>query len=433
MSDGTRVARRVLLAGAAGAAALPIMRSRHSFAQNAKTRISFAWPFANGQKGIRDLAASFNEQSNSIEVEVQIVPQLQAIPKLTTAFTSGAGPDCLAISDIWLAQLAGGGWLESLEPYLQASGIEADITPASMGIARMYNNTAYYIGFVVEAFTLFYNKKHFAAAGLTEPPATLDEFRVHAEKLTDASNNKFGYYVEGGDGWSFQQWTTWAIGTGGLGVNRTFFDANGRCVLNSPQHADGLQQWVDLYQKSKVSPPASAVGTFQDQISAFSAGQVAMNFGWGSFLSIMAKGVGEENLGTARTPAGPTGSNFYFAGNGFALNAASPNKEAAWEFIRFLLRPENNAPWNREYGAIPTNIRTWDQEWLKKPIYEPILAMLSDTPSLVYHPRYIPGYGSFQSQFSPPQIQKTLLGGQTAAQHLEQIASALNELRNKNL
>ncbi|WP_027135639.1 ABC transporter substrate-binding protein [Geminicoccus roseus] len=424
-----RAGRRALLTGIAGAATATAFVPRHA---SARTKIRFAWPFINGPKGIEDLAARFNEQSRSVEVEVEIVPQLQAIPKLTEAFAAGTGPDCLAISDIWLAQLAGGGWLESLEPYLADSGLEPEISPASMGIARMYQQTAYYVGFVVEAYTLYYNKLLFAEAGLDGPPIDLDEFRIHAERLTDARRDRYGYYAEGGDGWSFQQWTTWALGTGGLGVDRTFFDANGKCVLNTPAHAQGLQQWLDLYQKSKVSPPTSAVGTFVDQANAFSAGQVAMVFGWGSYVMTMAEAIGQANLGTARTPAGPTGSNYYFAGNGFSINSASPSKEASWEFIEFLLRPENNSEWNRLYGAIPTITRTWEEAWLTQPKYQAILAMLRDGPSLVYHPRYIPGYGSFQSQFSPPQIQKTLLGGQTAQEHLAVIAAALDELRAAN-
>ena len=111
-----------------------------------------------------------------------------------------------------------------------------------MGLARMYRGTAHYVGFVIESFLLFYNRRLFEAAGLSAPPATLDEFADHAQRLTDRDRDRFGCYVEGGDGWSFQQWTTWALGTGGVGVNRTFFDASGRCVLNSPRHAAGLHR-----------------------------------------------------------------------------------------------------------------------------------------------------------------------------------------------
>ena len=419
--------RRAFLAGTAGALLAAGGPKRRSAAQS-RTRIVFAWPFLNGPQGVQELAERFNQQSRTVEVTVQIVPQLQALPRLTEMFDAGTGPDCLAISDIWLTQLASRGWLEPLDDRLAADGLEADIAPASMGLARMYRGTAYYVGFVIESFLLFYNRRLFEAAGLSGPPTTLDEFADHAQRLTDRDQDRFGCYVEGGDGWSFQQWTTWALGTGGAGLNRTFFDASGRCVLNSPRHAAGLQQWLDLYQKSKVSPPESALGTLQDQTAAFASGRVAMIMGWGSFVATMAAAVGEDNLGTAPTPEGPAGAHYYYAGNGFALNAASAKKDASWEFIRFMLQPENNGAWNRRHGAIPTNMQAWQEDWLRQERFQSMLAVLQDQNALVHHPRHLPGYGSFQSQFSPPQIQQTLLGGQDAAEHLATIAGALEKL-----
>jgi len=43
----------------------------------------------------------------------------------------------------------------------------------------------------------------------------------------------------------------------------------------------------------------------------------------------------------------------------------------------------------------------------------------------------LPGYGSFQIQFASEQIQKTLLGRQSAQEHAKVVADALNELRIK--
>jgi hypothetical protein len=56
---------------------------------------------------------------------------------------------------------------------------------------------------------------------------------------------------------------------------------------------------------------------------------------------------------------------------------------------------------------------------------------LKRTESLVNNPRYLPGYASFQNQFCPEQIQKTLLGKQNAQEHVKAVTIALNELRAK--
>jgi multiple sugar transport system substrate-binding protein len=423
MSRGTT--RRTLLAAGAGALALAATPR----AQSAPARITFAWPFAGGERGMQILVNRFNEGQRAIQVEMQVVPQVQAIPRLTTAFTGGAGPDCLAMSDAWLSQFAGGGWLENLDPLLAGTSIEQDIVPGSMQIARMLGGRAFYVGYMVEAYSLYYNRRLFQEAGLAEPPATIEAFRDAAIRLTDARRNRYGYYVLGGTGWQFQQWSTWMLNHGGTGVDRTIFDAEGRCVLAGARHVEGLEKWVALYQRDRVSPLASATGTFQDQTNAFAAGQVAMVMGWGIGLSTLAEAVGEDNLGVAAMPAGPAGQYFYHAGNGFSLNAASRQKDAAWEFLRWLLRRENMEFWNREFGAIPANMTVWEAEWLRAPKYRAPMAMIRATDQLLRHPRHLPGYASFQAQFAPEQIQRTLLGRQTAAQHAQAIANALNELR----
>ena len=432
MNERKGIKRRDFLAGvAASSVGMSMLSTRPVRAQSSPTKVTFGWPFANGAQGIQDLAKQFSEAKKTIEVEVQIIPQAEVIPKLTTAFGGGAGPDALGMADAWVVQFATPGWLENLTPYISASNLEKDLVPAAQALGHIYKGLPYFVSYQVEAYPLYYNKKLFADAGLTRAPGDVDEFRDYAMKITDASRNRFGYYVLGGSGWQLQQWSTWMVNHGGLGVDSTFFDANGNCILGGSEFVAGLQKWIDLYQKDKVSPPASATGTFQDQANVFSAGQVGMVMGWGLYLTSLAAAIGEENLGTAIPPAGPAGQFVYYGGNGYALNAASSNKDAAWEFIQFLMQPDINANWNRQYGAIPTNAKSWEVDWLKVPKYEAPLQMIRNVDQQINWPRYLPGYASFQIQFCAQEVQKTLLGRQTAQQQADAVAKALNDLRSK--
>lgn len=431
MTSKRQAERRSILRGLAVAATIPTILARPAWSQANPLKITFGWPFANGTQGVEELAKRFSEEKKSIQVEVQVIPQAQFLPRLTTAFIGGQAPDCLGMSDAWLAQFAGGGWLSDLEDLFLASGIEKELVPASMRLARLYKGRAYYAGFVVEPYAVYYNKKHFAEAGISQPPRDVDEFRNVALKLTNRARNRYGYYVLGGSGWQFQQWSTWMVNHGGLGVANTMYDAQGKCVLSGAKHIEGLQKWLALYQVDKVSPPASATGTFQDQTNAFNAGQLGMVMGWGQYLSTLASGIGEENLGTAMPPTGPGGQFFFYGGNGFAINKNTPHRDACWEFIQYMLRPDNNARWNQQGGAIPTASKAWGAEWLKAPKFAAPMEMINRSSALINHPRYLPGYASFQTQFAPEQIQRTLLGKQTAGEHAKAIAGALDELKSK--
>lgn len=423
--------RRTVLRGLAAAAALPLARTAPALAQAGPLKITFGWPFANGTQGIEELAKRFSDERKTIQVEVQVIPQAQVIPRLTTAFTGGQAPDCMGMSDAWLAQFANPGWLAPLDERLKSSGLDKEILPASMQMARMIKNTAYYAGFQVEPYALYYNKRIFADAGVKDAPRDMDEFHKVAQKLTDRARNRYGFYVLGGSGWQFQQWCGWMVNAGGVGADNTLYDAQGKCMLDTPKHVQGLENWLALYQSDKVSPPASATGTFQDQANAFNAQQLGMVMGWGAYLTMLAQGIGEDNLGTAMPPAGMAGQFFFYGGNGFAINAAAKDKDACWEFIRYLLKPEHNGRWNQQYGAIPAVQAAWSEDWLKAPKYRAPMEMLKRTSSLVNNPRYLPGYASFQNQFCPEQIQKTLLGKQSAQEHVKAVVVALNDLQAK--
>lgn len=106
MASTDRSRRRSVLRGLAAAAALPLVHTAPVRAQAGPLKLTFGWPFANGTQGIEELAKRFSDEKKTIEVEVQVIPQTQVIPRLTTAFTGGQAPDCMGMSDAWLAQFA---------------------------------------------------------------------------------------------------------------------------------------------------------------------------------------------------------------------------------------------------------------------------------------------------------------------------------------
>ncbi|MGH2377293.1 MAG: ABC transporter substrate-binding protein [Candidatus Limnocylindria bacterium] len=394
----------------------------------AKAKIRYAWPFAATTPAFQEeLAKRFNEQSKTTEVEVEIIPQAQVVAKLTAAFSSGAGPDVLAMSPAWLTQFAAGGWLENMEEGLRSSGLEKDLLPVALAQGRMYKDTAYMIGSILDVYPLYYNKQIFADAGIAAPPATLDEFEEVARKLTDASKNRFGYYLLGGPTWSYQQWSTWSLNTAGIGVKNTLYDANKKSIVNSPQQVAGFERWAEMYRTAKVSPPASATATFQDASNAFSAGQIGMVMGFLGYTAAFTKSLGADKFGVAVTPAGPAGQFFHYGCNGFCIGAQSKNKDAAWEFVQYLLSAEVNELVNKEWGAIPTHRTALNAAYLKTPHFEAPTAMAQKDTAHVHTPRQLPEWARFFEKFAPEQIQKALLGQQTAQQSLDEMAKYLDD------
>ena len=417
--------RDFLKVAAAGTGAL---LPSHARAQTGgKVKISFMWPFVYAQPAQRDLVSQFNAQSKTIEVEDQIIPQTQVLPKLTIAFSGGTAPDVLAVPGSLYAQFAASGWLENLESRFKGSDLEKDLLPPAVKLSRIYKNTAYGVGYAIALYAMYYNKEHFKEANLPGPPRTLDEFRDYAKKLTNPSKNRYGYYLLGGSGWAFQQWSTWMIATGGLGVNNTFFDASNKCILDGPKHVAGVERFLALYQTDKVSPPASATGTFNDAANAFNAGQVSLVFGWLPYIASLSKGLGADKFEVAVPPGGEAGQFIHFGGGDvLAISSQSKYKDAAWEFIKFMMAARNIGEINKE-APMPANVNVYGEKWMDNPHLTVPKQLVQMPEKLAMDPIYVPDYATFNINYSPEQIQKALLGQQTAQQFATNVAKFLTD------
>jgi multiple sugar transport system substrate-binding protein len=392
-----------------------------------KVKISFMWPFVYAQPAQRDLVNQFNEQSKTIEVEDQIIPQTQVLPKLTIAFSGGIGPDVLAVPGSLYAQFAASGWLENIESRFKGSDLEKDLLPPAVKLSRIYKNTAYGVGYAIALYAMYYNKEHFKEANLPGPPKTLDEFRDYAKKLTNPAKNRYGYYLLGGSGWAFQQWSTWMIATGGLGVNNTFFDANNKCILDGPKHIAGVERFLELYKTDKVSPPASATGTFNDAANAFNAGQVSLVFGWLPYIATLSKGLGADKFEVAMPPGGEAGQFIHFGGGDvLAISSQSKYKDAGWEFIKFMMAAKNIGEINKE-APMPANVNVLREKWMDSPHLTVPKQLVQMPEKLAMDPIYVPDYATFNINYSPEQIQKALLGQQTAQQFATNVAKFLTD------
>ncbi|MHB1133191.1 MAG: ABC transporter substrate-binding protein [Chloroflexota bacterium] len=430
----TRLTRRQVLGGVASVLAVSALAAcatppaaapaatNPPAAPKEKAKILYAWPFAAIPTFQEEVAKRFMEKNKNIEVEVLIIPQEQVLPKLTSAFSGGVGPDVVAMSPAWISQFASAGWLENLEERLESSGLDKEMLPVGMMLGRLYKNTAYMAGFLVDNYPLFYNKQMFADAGLKEPPKTQEEFAQYAKKMTDASKNKYGHYLLGTSGWSFQQWCLWMAGEGGLGDKGTLYDASGKCILGGAKHVAGLDKWLNMYKVDKSTPPASAGGGYQDASNAFNAGQIGMVMGFLGYITEFNKGLGKDKFGVAPLPAGPAGTFYHYACNGYALGAQSKQKEAAWEFVKFMLSKEMNSEIAKQWGGIPSIAKALDDDWLKDPVFDAPKMMAQKTETFVNTPRQLAGWGAFFQTFGPEQIQKALAGQQTAEQTAKAVA-----------
>jgi multiple sugar transport system substrate-binding protein len=209
---------------------------------------------------------------------------------------------------------------------------------------------------------LFYNKKAFAAAGISSPPKTWPQLEADAIKLSDPKQNRYGFYVPLGDAeFISYAWETllWADGGQLLNADQT------KAAFDSPAGVKALTTWVDLVRKDKAAPAQSyaQAGNF-DGAPAFASNAVAMLIDGQWDVSAFQKD--KIDFGVAPLPSGDVGPSTNIGIGVMALlKTSSAQDTAGLDFIKFLASPQEGAYLAVQSGGLPSAPQQSDEPLLK--------------------------------------------------------------------
>ncbi|RKH49932.1 extracellular solute-binding protein [Corallococcus sp. AB050B] len=276
---------------------------------------------AEEKAALEKVVAEYNKANEGkVKVTTLAVPYDAYADKISATVPRGKGPDLFIFAQDRL-----GGWIEAgntVEPidFFLDDATKKRFIPTTME-AMTYRGTAYGLPLNYKVITLIYNKKL-----VPTPPKTSGEMVTMAKKLTDAKAGRFGLAYAYND---FYYHAAVMNGFGG-GV----FDAKNAPTMNSPANVKSVEQVLKWKNKDGILPaePSSALIT-----SLFNEGKAAMVFSGPWFLGEVAKNVEyglarlptlDENKGTPMKP--------WMTVEGVYVAAPSKNKEAAYDFAKFL-------------------------------------------------------------------------------------------------
>ena len=192
------------------------------------------------------------------KISREAVPGASLIQKVLQQASSRTLPDLLMLDNPDLQQIAATGALTSLDEF----GINADGYAKGVADASTYQGKLYGLQPITNTIGLFYNKDVLSKAGV-QPPATWDELKATAKKLTKGSQYGLAFSAPANyEGtWQFLPFM-WSNG----GDEKD---------IATPQTAQALQLWVDLMNAGSVSK--SALNWTQADVNdQFKAGKAAM-------------------------------------------------------------------------------------------------------------------------------------------------------------
>lgn len=276
------------------------------------------------------LIPKFESEHPGVTVNAVAVPYDQLHQKLVTAVAGDTLPDLVRSDIMWVPELANLGVLVPLDQQMpDFTTYASQVYPGALA-TNAYKGHYYGLPLDTNTRVLLYNKDALAKAGITQPPATFDELKADAPKLTAAGVYTFA--DNSTSGWNVLPWI-WSAG--GAVTDGKVTKATG--YLNSAKSVAGVQLLVDLY-KQKAIPDIILGGTGGTATSdGLATGQYATILDGPWMYPIFQSQYPNFKLEAAQMPSGPGGSVSVVGGESVVMTQSSKNKDAAAEFMRFLL------------------------------------------------------------------------------------------------
>lgn len=323
---------------------------------------------------LQELVDRFNrEHEGEIRVEYRQMSRItdEYFDELVSDFGAGATPpiDVIGGDVIWASEFADNGWIEDLtrrmytdySPRVPDAFLQAPITSCS------FENKFWGVPWFTDAGLLYYRRDLLEDAGFSEPPATWDELKEMAGRVTQEADVRHGLVFQGAGyegGVANALEFIWNAGgnvlTGNITVNdpdKPFVVSPNVIEIDSENSARGLGMERSMVEDG-VSPQEVADFREQESLDAFNAGDAVFLRGWPYMYQILGQDgrVDPDQVGIAQLPVAEQGMPSYscLGGWNMYINAESSNIDAAWTFVKYATAPERQKFRAREGAFLPT-------------------------------------------------------------------------------
>lgn len=286
----------------------------------------------------------FETANPNIKVDLLLQP-MDTATRMQTLVTplsaKESTPDVFLMDVAWVGQFAASNWLAPLDSMVTKDNYDLSVFfKKTIDLADSYKSQLIALPVYIDAGLLYYRTDLLQKYGYTNPPTTWDELVQMAQKVQTgerATNSNFWGFV-----WQGKQYEglvcdflEYIVSNGG-----NILDANGNPVLNSQNNITALTFMRDLINKYKVSPPNTYTEMTEEPVrTTFQSGNALFErnwpYAWG--LHNASDSPVKGKVGIAPLPHFPGGESAATLGGWhIGMNVYSNNKDASWEFIKFV-------------------------------------------------------------------------------------------------
>ena len=298
---------------------------------------------------LQEICDGFTEETG-VKIDLLSNPYADTKTQIAAGAAAGTMADVVGLDGSWVYDFAKQGSIANLTELMEADGYD----DSQLSDQIKYEGNTYMIPVVNFAYPLFVNTDILEEAGVEEIPTTWTEFLDACDKIT-TNTDKAAYAIplstEAPNGIQ-NQFSSWLWASGGNLLQ------DGKPALTDN---DKLAQLVDMVKTMKdkgyLSDGAEAMKE-QDMVNEFENGRLAFMVDGISHLTTIKTESPDLNFTFANMPvmddySDKSGLDVANWGIGIADNCE--NKEAAMQFVEYLMSPEVNAKLAQLANAFPGN------------------------------------------------------------------------------
>ncbi|MBQ7184838.1 MAG: ABC transporter substrate-binding protein [Clostridia bacterium] len=362
--------------------ALVMLASLGSALADDKTTVIF-WYSLSGTnaEAILEIVNRYNESQDKVFVQAEYEGEYDdAINKLKAAAIGELPCDIVHSYEIGTRFILDSGKITPVQEFIDKDGWDTSVIEPNLLAYYTVDGKINSMPFNCSTPLLYYNKTAFEEAGITEVPTTVDGILEIAAKLSLDKNGKHGDeegfdkdnierygFVFSNYGWFFEQWT------GKMGreyVN----NGNGRESYATQVQFGENGAALDIFkmwEKIAACPYTTYIdrGGTSNARAAFCSGNTAIFLASTANLAGVLSNVGDAfEVGTAFFPyvnAEDAGGVSTGGGTLWIVTHEQERMEAAFDFIKFCVNPENQAYWSSITGYFPINVNSAETDTFK--------------------------------------------------------------------
>lgn len=295
------------------------------------------------------------------DVEVQVVGGLgygDYHPALNNRLNSGTAEDVISLGNDVIVEYALGDFFENLatapynmDPSIYTQSQVANATGPDGRIIAVPNDAGPTI--------MYYRTDLFEAAGLdiNEVTSSWENYIAAGEILKEQ-----GVYLSSGPG--EVAGTVWSTNLpDGEGV---YFDAEGNVLVGNERFMRGFTLGKQI-RDAGIDVQSEIPGWTPEWFEAFGDSKIASIITGSWFETTLKTQADPEGSGRWGVAIPPENSTYINGGAYYGINAASPNKELAWELILYLTEREAQIAIFKQSGNFPANLTVLDDPAFSEP------------------------------------------------------------------